>query len=95
MKFEEVSKKEVVDIEGRVVGIVENIEFKEDGTYAFVVKGELDDDQRQMQMEKFGKQEGGDRFEIPLEAIGGIKEKVALRKSFSELKDKIKIIRHI
>jgi len=95
MKTEDVTNKEVVDPKGMVVGIVERVEFKEDGTYVLIVKGELDDDQRKMSLEKFGKSEGGDLFEISHDQVGGIKEKVALKEPFETLKGKLKILRHV
>jgi len=91
MRFEEVRGKEVLDPEGRKIGTVEDIEFKKDGTYSLVIKGELDETQRVREIEKFGDVSATARFEAPLSAINGIEEKIILKKKVDELLEEKKL----
>lgn len=85
MRFQEVCRKEVMDPEGRLIGSVEDIILKEDGTYSLIVKGELDEVQRVREIEKFGNISASDRFEVPISALNGIEEKIVLKKKVNEL----------
>lgn len=95
MKVDEVRGKEVYDTAGMKIGKVVDIEFKSRGEYSFVIKGELDDEQRTKALAKFGVVEGGDTFEIPRELIDGIGEKIILKKDFDKMEKDIKVIRQV
>lgn len=76
---------EVVDQGGTVIGIVEDLDLKENGQYAIIVKGEVDPKQAEEFEERFGASVGKDFFEIDQEHIRGVGDKVVLNKKFEHI----------
>lgn len=95
MKIELIKNKTVFDSMGEKVGRVIDIDFKEDGTYSLVVKGELSDLQRAKELEKFGVVGETDTFEIPMNIVQAITDTVILKKEISQIGNDIKVIKKI
>ncbi len=92
MRTKSIRGVEVVDQSGATIGSIEDLDLKQDGQYAIIVKGEVDADVAKNFVEKFGiSGVGKDFFEIPQEHIGGIGDKVVLNKRFEDIPN-IKIL---
>ncbi|MBN2517488.1 MAG: PRC-barrel domain-containing protein [Candidatus Altiarchaeota archaeon] len=91
MRAKSIKGVEVVDQGGAVIGIVEDIDLKENGQYAVIVKGEVDPKQAEQFEQQFGASVGKDFFEIPQEHIRGVGDKVVLNKRFEHVTN-IKIL---
>jgi len=78
---------QVIDQGGTVVGVVEDVDFKGDGTYAIIVRGEMDPAQARSFEKSLGASIGKDFFEIRQAHIGGIGDKVVLNTRFEDIID--------
>ncbi len=93
MKLDLIKDKLVFDSMGEKIGRVLDIDFKEDGTYSLVVKGELDDLQRAKELEKFGVVGETDTFEVPMSIVQAITDTIILKKELSQIGHDIKVIK--
>ncbi len=93
MKLDLIKNKLVFDSMGEKIGRVLDIDFKEDGTYSLVVKGELDDLQRAKELEKFGVVGETDTFEVPMSIVQAITDTIILKKELSQIGHDIKVIK--
>jgi len=87
MRAKYIKGAQVVDQGGDVVGVVEDIDFKENGRYVVIVRGEMDAQQARIFEESLGASVGKDFFEIKQDHVGGIGDKVVLNKRFEDILD--------
>ena len=85
MRARSIKGVEVVDQGGAVVGVVEDLELKENGQYAIIVKGEVDPLRAKGFERKFGVSVGKDFFEIDQEHVKSVGNKVVLNKRFEHV----------
>ena len=93
MKLDLIKNKLVFDSMGEKIGRVIDVDFKEDGTYTLVVKGELDDLERAKELEKFGVVGETDTFEVPMSIVQAVTDTIILRKEINQIGKDIKVIR--